>query len=46
MIDPEVVASRRLLFAAHGVASPGGIGASTHIEMLAALEKAGFPRLT
>jgi len=46
MIDPEVVASRRLRFAAHGVASPGGIGASTHFEMLAALEKAGFPRLT
>lgn len=46
MIDPEVVASRRLRFAAHGVASPRGIGAATHTEMLEALEASGFPRLT
>src|SRR5262245_17946415 len=46
MIDPEIVASRKLRFAAHGVASPREIGAGTHMEMLARLEEAGFPRLT
>jgi len=46
MIDPEVVASRKLRFAVHGVASPRGIGAGSHTEMLEALEAAGFPRLT
>lgn len=46
MIDPEVVATRKLRFAAHGVASARAIGAATQTEMLALLEKAGFPRLT
>jgi DNA ligase (NAD+) len=46
MIDPEIVASRKLRFAAHGVASPRAIGAESHTEMLAVLERAGFPRRT
>lgn len=46
MIDPEIVGSRKLTLAAHGVAVPGALGPTTHSEMLEALEIAGFPRRT
>ena len=46
MIDAEVVASRGLRFAAHGVAVPRALGVRAHGEMLEALERAGFPRIT
>lgn len=46
MIDPEIVASRRLRVAAHGVAVPLALGAPAHSAMLEALERAGFPRRT
>ena len=46
MIDPVVVASRRLTLAAHGVAVPRELGPRTHSGMLEALETAGFPRRT
>ena len=46
MIDPEIVASRRLKLAAHGVASPLALGVTTHGEMLELLERAGLRRRT
>jgi DNA ligase (NAD+) len=43
MIDPGIVASRRLRFTAHGVAHPGGLGAKTQAELLEALARLGIP---
>ncbi len=43
MLDPGIVESRRLRFTAHGIARPRALGAATHHELLAALEKAGLP---